>query len=204
MLLLGVIRRVVGRSLQYCNSSVEWEDSLPVVLHADDGPSLCFDIVVERLGKRSDLARGQSLGRAIGIFARRVVVLHQHHQGALAARSRVFQHLAIACRVAERGLRRASGEQVDVLRLAREIIVEQQHRQWTPYKHSASPRISARKGWCPCGTRPSPTGTAFLSRLRRSSRTRTYFCRSSLRLPAGEAGLNLSPLVLHREDNDLA
>src|SRR5260370_6988800 len=122
MLLLGVIRRVVGRSLQYCNSSVEWEDSLPVVLHADDGPSLCFGLVVQRLGKRSDLARGQSLGRAIGIFARRVVVLHQHHQGALAARSRVFQHLAIACRVAERGLRRASPAQPTFLPLSPLIL----------------------------------------------------------------------------------
>jgi hypothetical protein len=58
------------------------------------------------------------------------------------------------------------------------------YRVFISYSHddarsrSALPSISARKGWCRCGIRPSPAGTAFLSRSRHLSRMRTCFCRS--------------------------
>src|SRR5262245_13816111 len=80
---------------------LEREDPLPVVLHADDDPALLRGLVVERLREGADLAVRQSLGRAVGVLALRVVVQHEHRQARAIAGPGVLQHLPIAGRVAE-------------------------------------------------------------------------------------------------------
>src|SRR5262245_22937615 len=64
---------------------VEREDAPPIVLHADDGPTLLRGFVVQRLGEGADLGVGQPLSRSVGVLARRIVVKQQHHQSSTAA-----------------------------------------------------------------------------------------------------------------------
>src|ERR1022692_1529548 len=61
------------------------ENPLPVVLHADDEPTLRLGFVVQCLSEGADLGIRQSLGRAVGIIALCVIVQHNHHQGCSAA-----------------------------------------------------------------------------------------------------------------------
>src|SRR6516164_2971451 len=46
----------------------EREDALPVVLHADDGPTLLLRHVVHRLAQGADLGVWQSLRRTVGVL----------------------------------------------------------------------------------------------------------------------------------------
>jgi hypothetical protein len=96
---------VAGRCLLWVKSGhralVEGKNALPVVLHADDRPTVFLRLVVKRLRKGADLRIGESLRRAIGVFVLHIVVQHQHHQPRAIACSRVLQHLPIAGRVAK-------------------------------------------------------------------------------------------------------
>src|SRR5205085_9892705 len=58
----------------------EWENPLPVVLHTDHRPAAFVCFVIERRAESAELGIGQACCRAIGIFAYRVVVQHQHFQ----------------------------------------------------------------------------------------------------------------------------
>src|SRR5208283_2940377 len=95
---------------------------LPVVLHADHGPALRLGLVVQRLGKRADLAVRQSLRRTIRVFARGVVVQHQHFQRSTAIRLGVLQHLPVTVRVAKRCSGMLPDEQINIFRLACTIV----------------------------------------------------------------------------------
>src|SRR5262245_14314611 len=105
-------------------SSVECKYALPVVLHANHGPGLLLRLVVKRLGKCPDLGVWQSLCWAIGIFAFRIVVHHQHHQTRASAGPGVFKHLPVTVRITERCVWTASDHQVNALRLAGLVIVQ--------------------------------------------------------------------------------
>src|ERR1035438_10314143 len=72
------------------------ENPLPVVLHADDEPTLRLGFVVQCLSEGADLGIRQSLGRTVGILALCVIVQHNLHQGCSAARLGVLQHLLVA------------------------------------------------------------------------------------------------------------
>src|SRR5262249_25510257 len=72
------------------------KDFIPVVLHADHDPALLLRLIVDGFGERADVAVRQALGRAVGVFARGVVVQQQHHQPRAGPGVGPFQHLAIA------------------------------------------------------------------------------------------------------------
>src|SRR5215472_4391961 len=57
---------------------VESKDAVPVALHADHGPAVLLRLAVELRRKPADLGVGQPARRAVGVFALRVVVQHQH------------------------------------------------------------------------------------------------------------------------------
>src|SRR5262249_56171979 len=61
-----------------CVSLLKRKNALPVILHADHRPAVLLRLVVKRLREGADLAVGQALGRAIGVFARGVVLQEQH------------------------------------------------------------------------------------------------------------------------------
>src|SRR5215213_10300675 len=69
---------------------LEREYGLPVILHADDGPTLLLCLVIKRLREGADLGTGQPCDRAVRIFAPRVVVQHEHRESRAAAGCRVF------------------------------------------------------------------------------------------------------------------
>src|SRR5271170_6250702 len=54
------------------------KDALPVVLHADHRPVLLLRHVIHRLAQGADLGVGESLRRAVGVFAYCIVVHHHH------------------------------------------------------------------------------------------------------------------------------
>ena len=105
------------------------EDLLPVVLHADDGPAVLLRLVVERLRKGTELGVRQSLGRAVGVFARGIVVKHQQHEARAGAALRVFQHLLVATGVSEGGDRPPADVLVDADGLVGLVVIEVQFRQ---------------------------------------------------------------------------
>ena len=78
--------------------------------------------------KVAELGVGQPARRAVGIFALRVVVQHQHHQPRAVAGAGIFQHLAVAVGVAERRVRAPADHQMNALGLAGLVVVEEQLR----------------------------------------------------------------------------
>ena len=56
------------------DSVLEGKNTLPVVLHADDDPTIFLCLVVERLGKGADPRVRQTLGGTVGILAFRIIV----------------------------------------------------------------------------------------------------------------------------------
>ncbi len=102
---------------------------LPVVLHADDGPAILLRLLVERRREGTQFDVRQSAGRAVGVFARRIIVQHQQHEPRAAAALRVFQHLLVAVGVAERGDGPATDVLVDADGLAALVVIEIQLRQ---------------------------------------------------------------------------
>lgn len=105
---------------------VKSENALPITLHADDDSALFSRLVVQRLGEGADFGVGQAERRAIGVFALCVVVQHQHREPRAVAGLGIFQHLPVAGRVAERGIGPAPDHQMDALRLAGVVVVQQQ------------------------------------------------------------------------------
>src|SRR6516225_5994877 len=73
----------------------ECEDVLPVILHADNGPTLLFRRVVHRLAQGADLGIWQSLCRTVSVLACCIIVHHQRRQPRSGARLHVLQHLLI-------------------------------------------------------------------------------------------------------------
>ena len=71
----------------------------------------------------------QSARRAVGVFARRVIVQHQQLEPRAAAALRVFQHLLVADGIAERGDGPAADVLVDADGLVAFVVVEVQLRQ---------------------------------------------------------------------------
>ena len=72
------------------------------------------------------LVSGKPVRRAVGVFALRVIVQHEHHQPGAVAGTGVLQHLLVARRVAERRVRPAADHQMNALGLARIVVVQQQ------------------------------------------------------------------------------
>src|SRR5262249_4584322 len=104
----------------------EREDTLPVVLHANDSPAVLLRLVVERLRKGADLRIRKSLRRTVGVFALRVVVQHQHHEPRVAACTGVLKHLLVAGRVSKCSMRTSADHQVNALGLASKVV--EQHK----------------------------------------------------------------------------
>src|SRR4029077_8307138 len=104
------------------------KDYLPIVLHADDSPAVLLRLIVKGLRERADLRIGQARGRAVGVFAFRVVVKHQHAKSRTAAGFGVFEHLLIAGRVAKRRIGTAADHQVNALGFAGVIVIQKHLR----------------------------------------------------------------------------
>src|SRR5437870_1189207 len=68
------------------SASVECEDTLPIILHANHRPAsrLCF--CHERIGECADFGVCQTSGRAVRVLAFWIVVMHKHHEARAAAR----------------------------------------------------------------------------------------------------------------------
>ena len=105
------------------------EDGLPVVLHADDGPAVFLRMFFQRGREGTEFDVRQSARRAVGKFARRIVVQHEQLEPRAAAALRVFQHLLVAVGVAERGDGPAADVLVDADGLAALVVIEVQLRQ---------------------------------------------------------------------------
>src|SRR5213594_515517 len=119
------VRRMVTRSPL---SFVEGKDPPPVVLHADDDPSLRGRPVVQRLGKGAHPGGGQPPRGAVRVLALDVVVQQQHREARAVPGFRVLEHLLIADRVAEGRARTAADHQMDALGFARLVVVQKQPR----------------------------------------------------------------------------
>jgi len=112
----------------HSGSAFKAEDTLPVVLHADDHPAVLLGLVVQSLGECADLGVRQSLGRSVRIFARRIVVEDEHFEPRAFTGPGVFEHLLVACGVAKRGDRPTPDHEVNALGLAGVVVVEEQLR----------------------------------------------------------------------------
>jgi hypothetical protein len=115
-------------AMSHSGSRFEPEDTLPIVLHADDDPAVLLGLVVECLGECADLCVGKALGGTIGIFALGIVVEHEHFQPQAVAGPGIFQHLLVAGGVAKRGDGPTPDLEVNALRLASIVVVEEQLR----------------------------------------------------------------------------
>ena len=102
---------------------------LPIVLHADHRPAGLFGLVIERLRERAEFHVRQSQRRAVGVFARRVIVQHQQLEPRAAAGLRVFQHLLVAGGIAERHDGTTADVLVDGNGLAGLVVIEIHFRQ---------------------------------------------------------------------------
>src|SRR5271156_7248994 len=71
---------------------VERENLVPVVFHADHGPTVLLRFFVQCRRESPDLAVGQTLGRPISVFARRIVVKEEHLQPRTGSGTRPLQH----------------------------------------------------------------------------------------------------------------
>src|SRR5271168_282589 len=127
-----------------CMLLLKSENALPVVLHADDDPALLRGLVAQCLGEGADLGVGQPQRGTVGVLALCIVVQDDHRESRAVAGLRVFQHLPVAGRVAERGIRPASDHQVDALWFARVVVVEQQF--WLLGKHRPAILVIAVAG----------------------------------------------------------
>src|SRR5271166_2037497 len=78
---------------------LEGEDTVPVILHADNGPSLLHRLVVQRLGEGADLGVGQPQRGSVGVLARRIIVQYEHRKPRAVTGLGVFQHLPVAGRI---------------------------------------------------------------------------------------------------------
>ena len=102
---------------------------LPIVLHADDGPAVLLRLLVKRRREGTQFDVRQSARRAVGVFARRIIVQHQQLEPRAAAALRVFQHLLVADGIAERGDGPAADVLVDADGLVAFVVIEVQLRQ---------------------------------------------------------------------------
>src|SRR5262245_19866422 len=100
------------------------KNHFPIILHADDGPTVLLRLVIKCLRKRADLGVGQFLSRTVRIFSLCVVVQHEHRQARTVARLGVFEHLLVAGRVAKGDVRAPADHQMNAFRFARIIVVE--------------------------------------------------------------------------------
>src|SRR5580658_9202309 len=107
---------------------VERKNTLPIVLHADHDPTVLVRFSHQSLGKSADVSIRKTAARAIGVLARCVVVMHQHHQVRAIARLRPFQHLGIASGIAEGRGWMLADEKIDADGLARTVINEEYFR----------------------------------------------------------------------------
>src|SRR5271170_3055705 len=108
-------------------SSLEREDALPVVLHADDYPALLHGHVVHLLTEGSDRRIRQSLRRTVCVFALRVVVQHRDRKPRAAARLHILQHLlVVGGGVAEGRVGSTRVHQPEILDLSRAKVIERQ------------------------------------------------------------------------------
>src|SRR5215475_12183359 len=87
---------------------LERKHALAIGFHADHGPAVLLRLVIERGSKGANLAVRQTLCWTVGILAGAIVVQHQHLQPRAGTCAGPLQHLAIACRVAERRMRPAA------------------------------------------------------------------------------------------------
>ena len=76
--------------------------------------------------KAPTLVSGNPCGRTVGIFPRGIVVKDQHLQPCAGARTRIFQHLPVAGRVAEGRVGSPADHEVNSFGLAGVVVVEQQ------------------------------------------------------------------------------
>jgi hypothetical protein len=110
----------------------------PIVLHANDEPSVLGRLVIERLCERADLGVGQALRWSIGIFASRVIVQDDHREPRAAASSCIFGHLPVTDGVADGEIWPSADHQVDALSLARVVVIEDELRlldqHWLPVR----------------------------------------------------------------------
>ena len=105
------------------------EDLAPIVLHTRNGPAFLLRLVVKRSREGSEFWVRQSHGRAVGVFACRIIVKHQQHEARAAVALRVFQHFFVAIGIAKRGDGTAADVLVDANRLVTLVINEVQLRQ---------------------------------------------------------------------------
>src|SRR4029078_13271029 len=124
----GRSKMLCGLRAQRSGSAFEPEDALPVLLHADHGPAVLLRFVVERLGKCADLGVRQPRGWAVSIFTRRIVVEDKHFEVRAVAGCGVFEHLAVAGGVAERGMRALADHEVNALGLAGIVVIKEELR----------------------------------------------------------------------------
>src|SRR5262249_4977299 len=128
-LVISITPSVKNSQRTYGPTIVVWsllkrKGALPVILHADHRPAVLLRLVVKRLREGADLAVGQALGWAIGVFARGVVVQHQHLQARPGSSAGPLQHLPVAGRIAEGREGRPADHQVTPLGLAGVVVVK--------------------------------------------------------------------------------
>src|SRR5438552_4483527 len=99
-----------------------WKNRGPVVLHADDGPAFGVGFI-ERLVESADIRLA-----VVSPFAFGVCVMNETHKTWAVSRSRPFEHLLVAIRIAKGEDGSAADERVDPFRFARPVIDEQKLR----------------------------------------------------------------------------
>src|SRR5215470_8170444 len=63
-----------------CLSWLECKNLLPIILHADDSPTVLLRLVVKCLRERADFGGRQPFSRTVRILARGIVVQNDHRQ----------------------------------------------------------------------------------------------------------------------------
>src|SRR5262249_26470060 len=109
-------------------SVLERKNVLPVILHADHRPAVLLRLVVKRLREGADLAVGQAGGGAVSVFARSIVMQHEHLEPRASAGAGPLKHLPVAGRIAEGRVGTLADHEVNSFRLASVVVVEQQLR----------------------------------------------------------------------------
>src|SRR5690606_32975399 len=101
---------------------------LPVILHAYNDPSVFLRLVHKRLRESADVRVREAAGGAVGVLALLIVVVDEHHQALPVPGLGPLEHLLVARRVAERGVRTLADEKVDSHGLTYLIIDEENLR----------------------------------------------------------------------------